>query len=104
MRSVHMERTKVVLSTTFWKCGSRLDTGRPLCPHVLRPVQRAALDLERRGLAIVLLKHGLGIEHIDGAGPAAYVDKDDVFRLRGEVRLARLQVKGAAFGGECSVP
>src|SRR5437762_3521413 len=35
MRSVVIDRTNVVLSTTFWKYGSRSETCRPLDPHCL---------------------------------------------------------------------
>ena len=51
---------------------------------LLRSVQRAALDLERRGLAVVLHQRRLRIEHVDGARPAADVDEDDALGLRGK--------------------
>src|SRR5947209_7465053 len=60
--------------------------------HLLRAVELAAFDLEGRGLAVVLHKAGLGIEHVDGARPAADVDEDDVLRLgRSEEHTSELQ-------------
>jgi hypothetical protein len=63
-----------------------------------RAVQRAALDFERRGLAVVLHQCRFGIEHVDGAGPAADVDEDDALRPGGEVRRLGPQIVGALFG------
>ena len=70
MRSVVMERTNVTLSTTFWKYGSRSETGRPLWPYCWNfqglamicwePFRARPLISNGAGLPSYLSKAGLG--------------------------------------------
>jgi hypothetical protein len=62
------------------------------CHHFLGAVDPAALDLKRRGLAVIFLERRLRVEHIDRAGPAADVDEDDVFGFGSKVRSLRSQI------------
>src|SRR5689334_8948532 len=59
---------------------------------LLRTVEGAPLDLERRRFAVILPQCGLRIEHIDGARPASDVNEDDALGLGGEVRWLRFEI------------
>ena len=108
MRSVVIERTKVTLSTTCWKCGSRSETCRPLWPQSLNfqglamicwePLSARPLISKGAGFPSYFHQRGLRVEHVDGARPAADVDEDDALRLGGEVRRLRLQIVHPLLG------
>ena len=70
MRSVVMDRTKVTLSTTFWKYGSSSETCRPLWPQVrLHLTEGSSAQLEewlgqgRLDMALLLREEETAKQH-----------------------------------------